>query len=223
MTALDPETGEYVGPASAVQALLDGEQEVDDDALAATLAAARKPAFRVWTEGFEPAATVLGDGPLCVLVTERPEGEQALLPTTTEQLPVALVAWLGLGPRPVPDHPPVRLVPGAMAVLIGRGEAHGHDLPPEVAANLQARLDAGVRHWTVRVERAGWRRNLEVLEGEAGIWRVRPADQLVELAPTTTTAVVRELIALLVATAATTESESARGPMIADRPATPSD
>ena len=85
-----------------------------------------------------------------------------------------------------------------MAVVIGRGQAHGHDLPPEVANELQERLDAGVRHWTVRFARGGWRRNLEVLEGERGIWRVRPVEgELVELAPTSTTAVVRELIALL--------------------------
>jgi hypothetical protein len=201
MTALDPETGEFVGPASAVQALLAGA-DVEDDAVAATLAAAREPDFRVWTEGFDPAATALGSGPLCVLVTERPEGERALLPTTTGQLPVALVAWLGLSPRPVPDHPAIRLAPGAMAVLIGRGEAHGHGLEPDVAAALQERLDAGVRHWTVRVQRGEWRRNLEVVEGQSGIWRVRPVEQLVELAPTTTTAVVRELIALLAAVSA---------------------
>jgi hypothetical protein len=140
---------------------------------------------------------VLGAGPLCVLVTERPGGERALLPTTTARLPVALAAWLGLTPHPVPDHPPVRLPPGPMAVLIGRGEAHGHELDPKLANDLQERLDAGVRHWTVRVERGEWRRNLEVLEGERGIWRIRPVDELVELAPTTTTAVVRELIALV--------------------------
>jgi hypothetical protein len=55
-----------------------------------------------------------------------------------------------------------------------------------------------VRHWTLRLEAGPRRRNLEVLQGEGGIWRVRPADDgLVELAPTTTTAVVRELVALL--------------------------
>jgi hypothetical protein len=197
MIAFDPETGELVGSAGAVQALLAGEEDVDDDAVAAALEAARDPAFRLWTEGFEPAATALGGGSLCVLVTERPDGAQALLPTTTAQLPVALAAWLNLGPRPRPDHPPVRLPPGPMAILIGRGEAHGHDLDPALAKRLQERLDAGVRHWTVRVQRGEWRRNLEVVEGEAGIWRVRPAGELVELAPTSTTAVVRELIALL--------------------------
>jgi hypothetical protein len=179
MIAFDPETGELVGSAGAVQALLAGEEDVDDDAVAAALEAARDPAFRLWTEGFEP------------------DGAQALLPTTTAQLPVALAAWLNLGPRPRPDHPPVRLPPGPMAILIGRGEAHGHDLDPALAKRLQERLDAGVRHWTVRVQRGEWRRNLEVVEGEAGIWRVRPAGELVELAPTSTTAVVRELIALL--------------------------
>ena len=180
-----------------MQALLDGSETVDDDAVAAALEAAREPSFRIWTEGFEPAATVLGDGPLCVLVTERPGGERGLLPTTTARLPVALVAWLGLGPHPVPGHPPVRLPPGPMAILIGRGEAHGHELEPELANDLQERLDAGVRHWTVRFHRGEWRRNLEVLEGAAGIWRVRPAGELVELAPTSTTAIVRELIALI--------------------------
>jgi hypothetical protein len=196
MTALDPETGELVGSASAIQALLDGDERVEDDAVAAALAAARTPTFRVWTEGFEPAATVLGDGPLCVLLTERPDGEQGLLPTTAARLPVALAAWLNLSPRPIPDHAPVRLPPGPMAILIGRGAAHGHGLDPELANDLQERLDAGARHWTLRFQRGEWRRNLEVLEGAAGIWRVRPAGELVELAPTSTTAVVRELIAL---------------------------
>jgi len=175
-----------------------------------------QPAFRIWTEGIEPAATVLGDGPECVMHAG-PEP----LPIATERVPVALAVWAGLGPRPVPDHPAIRLTPGAMAVLIGRRQAHGHDLEPDTAVALQRRLDPGIRHWTIAVRRGNWRRNLEVVEGEGGIWRVHPAGELVELAPTSTTAVVRELIALV--TTARTESEPARGPMIADQPASPSD
>jgi hypothetical protein len=58
--------------------------------------------------------------------------------------------------------------------------------------------DAGVRHWTVRVQHGGGRRNLEVLEGDGGIWRVRPVgEDLVELVPATTATVIRELVALL--------------------------
>jgi hypothetical protein len=83
-----------------------------------------------------------------------------------------------------------------MAALIGRRQAHGHGLDPDLAAALQQRLDAAVRHWTVHVERPAWQRNLEVLEGDGGIWRMRPAGELIELAPTTTTNVVRELVAL---------------------------
>jgi hypothetical protein len=175
-----------------------------------------EPGFRVWTEGIEPAATVVGDGPECVMQAGPEE-----LPLATERVPVALAVWIGLGPRPVPDHPAIRLAPGTMAVVIGRRQAHGHGLEPEVATDLQRRLDDGVRHWTIAVQRGGWRRNLEVVEGDGGIWRVRPADEMVELAPTSTTAVMRELIAL-VATART-ESEPARGPMNADQPASPSD
>ena len=66
-----------------------------------------------------------------------------------------------------------------MSILIGRGQAHGHGLEPEVATGLQRRLEAGVRHWTLRVEAGGWRRNLELLEGDAGLWRVRPVGELV--------------------------------------------
>jgi hypothetical protein len=173
-------------------------------------------AFRVWIEGTAPAAAVRGDRHECVMETD---GEPVAI--ATERVPVALAVWLGLGPRPVPDHPAVRLAPGTMAVVIGRRKAHGHGLEPEVATDLQRRLDHGIRHWTIAVQRGGWRRNLEVVEGDGGIWRVRPAGELVELAPTSTTAVVRELIAL-VATAAT-ESEPAHGPMNADQPASPSD
>jgi hypothetical protein len=193
---VDPETGELVGPASAVQALLDSEEAAQDANLAAALAAARDPAFTVTTIGVGPAAAVRGDGSDCLFISDRPSGRQALLALAPEQVPVALAAWLGLGPRPRPDEPAIRLAPGAMANLIGRRQAHGHGLDPDVAAALQQRLDGGVRHWTVRVECPAWRRNLEVLEGDGGIWRLRPAGELVELAPTTTTNIVRELVAL---------------------------
>jgi hypothetical protein len=188
MTEVDADTGEVVGSATAIAELI----EVDD-----TWAAARVPAFRVWTEGARPGITVLGDGDDSVVLTDRPDGTRALLGVATGQMPVALAVWLGLRPRRAPGLPVIRLDPGAMSVVIGRGEAHGHGLEPEVANELQRRLDAGVRHWTVCVQRGGWRRNLEVLEGDGGIWRVRPVGELVELAPTTTTAVVRELLALL--------------------------
>jgi hypothetical protein len=188
MTEVDPETGEVVGSATAIADLIATDE---------TWAIAREPAFRVWTEGFEPAVTVLGDGPACVVLTNRPDGTRALLGVATGQMPVALAVWLRLGPRTVPDLPAIRLDPAAMSVVIGRGQAHGHGLEPEIANDLQRRLEAGVRHWTVCVQRGGWRRNLEVLEGDGGIWRVRPAGELVELAPTTSTAVVRELLALL--------------------------
>jgi len=216
VTALDPETGELVGPASAVQALLDGDALADEPALDAALEAARDPAVRISTIGLTPGATVLGDASACVLVTERPGDRHALLAIAPEQVPVALAVWLGLEPRPVPAEPAVRLDPGAMSLLIGRGEAHGHGLEPEVATALQRRLDAGIRHWTVRVECDAFRRNLEVVDGEAGIWRVRPADGLVELAPTSTTEVVRALIAL-VGAALASDADGRRG----DRPAAP--
>jgi hypothetical protein len=183
----DPDSGELVGPVSAVQAFLDSDEAP---------AAARRPAFRVWTEGEARPAEVRGDAETCVLVTDRPAGEQAALTLASVLIPLALAAWLDLRPRPRPAEPPIRLAPGPMAVLIGHGEAHGHGLDAHVAAALQRRLDAGVRHWTVRVERPAWRRNLEVLDGDGGIWRVRPVGELVELAPATTTDVVRALVAL---------------------------
>jgi hypothetical protein len=188
MTVVDPESKEVVGSPAAIAELIDTD---------AALAVAREPAYRVWTEGAQPGITVLGGGDSCVVLTNRPGGTRALLPVAADQMPVALIVWLGLGPRPLPDGPLIRLHPGAMSVVIGRGQAHGHGLEPEVANALQRRLDAGARHWTVCVRRGGWRRNLEVLEGEGGIWRVRPAGELVELAPTSSTAVFRELVALL--------------------------
>jgi hypothetical protein len=179
-----------------VQGLLDGTEEPGDPAFAAALAAARVRSISVTALGAAPWAEVRGDGDLCVLVTERAEGRRALLPLAAEQVPLALAVLLELGPRPVPAEPAIRLAPGAMAVLIGRRQAHGHGLEADIATALQRRLDGGVRHWTLRFEAGGWRRNLEVLEGEGGIWRVRPTGELVELAPTTTTAVLRELVAL---------------------------
>ena len=162
--AVDPASGELVGPAGEIQAFLETDEAPG---------AARRPAFRIWTEGAAPGASVLGGPDASLLVTDRPGGERALLPLATEQLAVALAVWLGLGPRPVPDEPAIRLDPGAMAVLIGRGQAHGHGLEPEVARDLQRRLEAGTRHWALRFQAGGWRRNLEVLEGDGGIWRVR--------------------------------------------------
>jgi hypothetical protein len=197
MIGFDPDTGELVGPVAAVQALLDGEESVDDERFEAALEAARAPLFRAWTEGAARRVTLLGDATAAVLITDRAGGERALLPAPTAHAMVALVVWLELGPRPAPAHPGVRLDPGELAVLIGRADAHGHGLEPDVAADLQQRLDAGVRHWALRVEWAEGRRNLEVVDGPRGIWRVRPAGEQVELAPTSSTTVVRELIALL--------------------------
>ena len=197
MTVLDPDSGELIGPAGVIQGLLDGTEETGEPALTAALAAARARSVFVTTLGAAPWAEVRGDGVLCVLVTERADGRRALLPLAAEQVPLALAVLLDLGPRPVPAERAVRLPPGAMAVLIGRRQAHGHGLDPEIATALQRRLDGGVRHWTVRVSAGRWSRNLEVLEGpDAGIWRVKPAGELVELAPTSSTAVLRELVAL---------------------------
>jgi hypothetical protein len=176
------EPGELVGPASAVQTLLEGDESVDDERFETALDAARAPAFRAWTEGGARHVTVLGDATSAVLVTDRPGGERALVPAPTPHAMLALVVWLELGPRPVPAHAPLRLAPGALAMLIGRADAHGHGLDPDAAADLQQRLDAGVRHWALRVEWSEGRRNLEVVDGPRGIWRVRPAGDQVELA-----------------------------------------
>ena len=145
-------------------------------------------AFRVWIEGIEPAFAIDGDRSGWVAA----DGAGGSL----EDLPLALLARLGLGPRPRPDGGAVRLPPGAMAILIGRRQAHGHGLPPDQATALQRRLDAGVRHWTVSLAEGEQRRNVEVVEGASGIWRVRPAGDLIELSPTTTTTVVRALVGL---------------------------
>jgi hypothetical protein len=196
--ARDPETGELYGSAHALEAALAGETTLDAPDLEPALAAARDPVLRVWTDGVDPGLTLLAGPTACAVLTGRPGGQRALAALDVDNAPVALVAWLGLGPRPVPEGPRLRLSPGAMAVLIARREAHGHGLPEAQAVALQARLEAGVRHWSVRREVDGRRRNVEVVEGDGGIWRVRPADDgLVELAPTTTTAVVRELVALV--------------------------
>jgi hypothetical protein len=194
----DPDTGELVGPVDALEAALAGAADREAGDLEPALAAARDPAFRVWIEGVEPGLTLLAGRAACAVLTGRPGGQRALAGVSLENAPVVLLAWLGLGPRPVPDDPAVRLDPGAMAVLIARGEVHGHGLPDDQAAALQARLDLGVRHWSVRLETGARRRHVEVVEGEGGIWHVRTTDDgLVELAPTTTTEVVRAIVALV--------------------------
>jgi hypothetical protein len=209
-------SAEITGSAAMIEALLsgadpapdsvDGTGEEIDDAmhplLVAGLAAARRPAFRVWTEGIDPGVTALGDRAGSVLVLDEPTGERTLVGMSSEEVPLALAGAVDLGPRPVPDGPPVRLPPAAMAELIGRGQAHGHGLPPADADALGRRLEPGVRHWSVRCFGAegqgGERRgDVEVVEGDGGIWRVRTADGVVELAPTSSTAVLRDLVALL--------------------------
>ena len=72
-------------------------------------------------------------------------------------------------------------------------------------ADLQERLSAGVAHRTARLDRGEGelRRNVEVVDGPGGIWRVRPVDDgLVELAPTTSTDVLRALVRLTALAAA---------------------
>jgi hypothetical protein len=149
--------------------------------------------------------TVTGDGRECVVAVEEAAGRSMEIAVPPLEVPLALWQVLAMGPRPVAAMAPVVLAPGAMAILIGRREPHGHGLEPAVAQALERALATGPRHWTVRFEWTGpdggeRRRNVEVLEGEsAGIWRVRQtADERVELAPTTSTDVLRELVALTV-------------------------
>lgn len=205
------------GPAAAIDAL-PGEADAVPRALKAAgaeagealhplleagLAAAHEPAFRISTEGIDAAVKVLGDRSGAVLLVEETRWTHTLVGMSFEEVPLALAAAVDLGPRPISDEPPVRLGPPAMAELIGRTQAHGHGLPRADAEALQRRLEPGVRHWSVRRARPDGlggelRRNVEVVEGDAGIWRVRTVDDgLVELAPTTSTAVLRELVALL--------------------------
>jgi len=199
-------------PAAAIDALLDGDGPIPetldaaggvalDPRLVAGLAAARDPAYRVWTEGIEPTVTVLGDRSSAVLITDAAAGRRHLLGLTWAEAPLAVAGVVDLGPRPAPEEPAVCLPPPAMAELIGRRQAHGHGLEPARAAALQRRLERGVRHWSVRRARPDGeggqlRRNVEVVEGDGGIWRVRVTGEDVELAPTTSTAVLRELVAL---------------------------
>ena len=112
----------------------------------------------------EPRRTVLGAELQCLLVTP---ARRPLRRSRRERVPLALVAWPGLGPRPVPDHPAIRLTPGAMAVLIGRGQAHGHDLEPDMAPGSSAGSTRASATGPSPCQR-GWRRNLEVLEGDGG-------------------------------------------------------
>lgn len=213
----DDATGYVTGRAETVQSLLEAPGEAGTvlrDAglaehaarhpqLTRALAAARTPGYRVWTEGLDPEVTILGDAGAALAIFAAPSPDRTLLALTGAEAPLALVDATRLGPRPVPGHAPVRLAPGAMAILIGRRQAHGHGLALEQATELQDRLDAGVRHWSVRLARPNGRggelrRNVEILDGQDGIWHLRPVgDTLVELAPTSSTAVLRELVELL--------------------------
>jgi hypothetical protein len=159
--------------------------------------------FRIWTEGDAVPVTVRGDARAAVVVAEESPGRPEEIALPTAEVPLALCQILGLGPRPIPAIPPVVLAPGAMAILIGRREPHGHGLEPAVALALARALAERPRHWTVcfawaAADGAERRRNLEVLEGErAGIWRLHQAeDERVALQPTSSTAVLRELVAL---------------------------
>jgi hypothetical protein len=155
------------------------------------------------TEGDAVPVTVTGDARECRVAVEEAAGRAIEIAVPPAEVPLALWQVLAMGPRPIRDGPAVVLPPGPMAILIGRREPHGHGLDPAVAQALERALATRPRHWTVRFEWVGpngaeRRRNVEVLEGEgAGIWRVRQtADERVELAPTTSTDVLRELVAL---------------------------
>lgn len=164
--------------------------------LAGAAAALRAPRFRLWTEGEAPAAEVCGGRP-CALLIE----PGTLVGLDVTEIAMALWGVLGLGPRPIVTATPLVLTPGAMALLIGRGVARDLGVAPERAAALQRVLDAGTRHWSVRLACGTLRRNLEVLDGDAGLFRIRPVPEGVELAPVSATALLRELVALVASAA----------------------
>ncbi len=136
--------------------------------LGAALALARAPAARIWTEGEAPEATVYC-GERCLLLV----GPGTVLDLTPEEVALALWGVLGPGPRPAPtDGDAVVLAPGAMAMLIGARQAHGHGLAPETAAALQERLDAGVRHWSCAAAKRSRMADSAVAISRS--WRARP-------------------------------------------------
>lgn len=166
------------------------------------IAAARTPCFQLWTEGDTPPLTLYGGRDLSLLVV----ADRAALGLSLSEIPLALWGLLDLGPRRLPALDAVRLAPGPMSTFIGRRQAHGHGLPPEQASGWQQLLDQAVRHWTVRASRTRteqeWRRNLEVLDGEDWTARVRRlADGLIELTPTRSSELLRDLIGFVRAAA----------------------
>jgi len=201
--AVEALLGEADPSPRALEAAGAGAGEALHPLLVAGLAAASEPAFRIWTDGIEPGVTVLGDRAGAVVLTEEPAGERTLLGVSFDEVALVLVGALALEPRPSSDEPPLRLEPSAMAELSGRGQVERHGLPGADAEALGRRLELGVRHWSVTCAASDGlggaiRREIQVVEGEAGIWRVRTvAGGLVDLVPTTSTAVLRDLVALL--------------------------
>jgi len=222
---------EITGSAAAIEALLGEADPIPralevagaeageglDPLLVAGLAAASEPALRIWTEGIEPGVTVLGDRAGVLVLVEEPAGKRTVLGVSFDEAALVLVGALALEPRPSSDEPPVRLGPSATGELIGRGQVHPHGLPGADAEALERRLEPGVRHWSVTCAEAvgqggELRREVQVVEGEAGIWCVRTvAGGLVELVPTTSTAVLRDVVALLGDGAAAGDGRAAAG------------
>lgn len=122
-------------------------------------------------------------------------------------LPDALARLVELGPRPVPEGPPLRLAPGTLAHLLAAPYDHTpvSDADPRHGPGQDSRarqlLASVKRHWRIEARTTdqagpGCARSVEALDTPDGIWRLFIDGGCVELRPTSATRLWRALTLL---------------------------
>jgi len=175
--------------------------------VARAMAAVRNPScrFSVATRGLEAQGWL--DAGLAALLLPVEAGLLELTWVPAAFLPDVLARLVELGPRPIPDGPPLRLTPGSLAHLLAAPDDYaplpGADPSGSRGQESRARrlLASVTRHWRIEARTIadagpGQPRSLEALDTPDGSWRLFADAGCVELRPTSPTRLWRLLTVL---------------------------
>lgn len=174
-----------------------------DGPLARTVSPLRTPVFRMRIERDDDVALVWASPTVACFVTPIEPSVAQIVGVPTGLLPGALARFLRISPRPrLSPAAEVAVPPEELAGAIATGRAPA-GVPPGDGRDVLARSLAELRsHWratsswpAIGPEPGG--RTVEVVDTDAGMWRVVPDERVVTLSPTTPTRVMLDLCELV--------------------------
>jgi len=185
-----PGHGEHVAALEAVGALENGQPHV---LIATALAVPRSPTVTLRIDRAQASAQGWMTAQAASFLFPTAEDRLELTCVSSRFVPAMVARLVELEPRPMPEGPALELAAGDLAQLIA-----GSQQPAPMTAPGAADALPRVRgHWLAQASHANGRRgHCEVLDTDAGLYKLSPGDAHVAVQPTTPTQVWRRLVKL---------------------------